>query len=153
VRSLSRPKQQEARPKVRGRKSRIEQADFGAHEGSMTLCSQEVQGEAVGAGEAAALAGCTLCVFFDKARGRERLCGSDKRNDTERTSWLEISVMLWSAVSRFCRALCAKCAGRLLDRLRCRLLVAAHLPLSEKIPYRTKTIFRVPPRGGIEQIT
>ena len=49
MRSLSRPKQ---RSKVRGRKSRIELAYFGAHEESMALCSQEVQGEAVGADEA-----------------------------------------------------------------------------------------------------
>ena len=92
-----------------------------------------------------ALAGCTSCVlfyyyYFGKARGRERLCGSNKRSDTERASWLEVSVMLWSAVSRFCRALRTECAGRLLDRLRCRLLVAAHLPLSEKIAYRAITI-------------
>ena len=52
--SHPRPKQQEALPKVREGRSRIEQADFRAHEGSMTLCSQEVQGEAVGASDARA---------------------------------------------------------------------------------------------------
>ena len=70
--------------RVRGRRSRIEQAGFCAHEGSMTLCFRKAQGVVVVAFVARALhgggargcsaralgfadAGCASCSFVSRA--------------------------------------------------------------------------------------